>query len=70
MFNVFKRVNAKSIRLPANGLSSLVRYYESYSGGDVPVVVVAIYNVEQLADEIVQRLKDRTGDCCNDDNNS
>lgn len=56
-------INAKVLNLPINGLSPLINYYESYGVDNVPVILVAIYSTEQLADEIAKRLKDCTSNC-------
>ena len=58
------------VRLPMNGLSSTVSYYESYKGGNIPVMLVVLYNVEQLASEIAQRLKDSTKNSSEGNNDS
>jgi len=70
MMKEISKVNAGVIELPINGLTSLIRYYKSYGADNVPVILVAIYNTEQLADEIVQRLKDCTSNCGEGNNES
>jgi len=56
------------IKLPMDGLSSVVKFYEPYKGTHIPALLVVIYNVDQLADAIVKRLKDSTDNGGKSDN--
>ena len=47
----------RPVKLPANGLLPLANYYESYEGEKIPMLLVAVYNAEQLAIEIAKHLK-------------
>jgi hypothetical protein len=64
------KINAKIIKLPLNGLNSLANYYKSSGVDDVPVILVAIYNTEQLAVEIAKALKDSAKDSSEGNNDS
>ena len=63
------RINTKVIMLPENGLSRLVNHYESSGGKDIPIILVALYNTEQLAVEIAKCLKNGTDNCCEGNDN-
>ena len=54
------------LELPIDGLLPLVEYYKSElkaGGKRTPVLVVAIYNVEQLAHSIAEHLQGYSNDC-------
>lgn len=64
-FTTETELNVKALRLPSDGLANCVRYYENYKGEAVPIQIVVIYNVEQLAVEIAKCLKGSTNDSSN-----
>jgi len=82
MFNTFSQIGVTVMRLPKNGLSSLWQYYKRYHANpenpekkdETPILLVAIYNTEQLAEqlatEIVKHLKDGANDRSEGDNDS
>lgn len=49
------------IELPTNGLIPVVRHYNRIEGERVPMQLVVIYNVEQLAIEIAKHLNNSNG---------
>lgn len=69
-----------TIKLPMSGLYPHVDFYHPYDpcegkrsediSKSIPMALVVIYNVEQLAEEIVKRLKDGASDRSNGNNES
>lgn len=67
---IFKKELTGIIKLPADGLSEVAKHYGQLKGDYVPMVLVVIYNTQQLAAEIAKALKDSTGNCSKDNNDS
>ena len=62
------KLNIQTIKLPLNGLSSIVDYYTPYGEDQISVIPIVIYNVEQLATEIAKHLKGCASNGCESDN--
>ena len=70
IFSTTHEYSARTINLPINGLSPLVAHYGEKGGGDFPVLLVAIYNTDQLASEIAKYLKNDADDSSEGNNDS